>query len=370
VLALELARGDERSRELGLATWPLALFVAWSSLSLAWSGDIHEGSIEVAAFLLPFLLLALSLARLRWSRRLLLALLAELVAMALAFSLVGVYQWTTRDVFWNPKVIWSNAYAPYFRVNSVFWDPSVYGRFLVVTILACLVVVLALRPRWSPLAAVAIALLWLGLALSFSQSSFAALAAGVVAAALVVWRWRAAWPLTLAVVIFAGVGLATPQLRHRALGEGKGGGLASITGSRSELVRHGVRIAVEHPLVGTGVGGFKRAYADLTGLKGRDPRKAASHTTPITVAAEGGIVGLGLYLWIVAAALIMAFVRVGKSFAGRTALVCAIGLTAITVHSLFYASFFEDPVTWSLVAIAAAAVPLLLTHERDGAAAD
>ena len=62
--------------------------------------------------------------------------------MALVFSAIGIYQYETRDVFWNPKLLVANAYAPFYRVNSVFWDPSIYGRFLVVAILACLVAVL------------------------------------------------------------------------------------------------------------------------------------------------------------------------------------------------------------------------------------
>ena len=60
-------------------------------------------------------------------------------AMAVVFAAIGVFQWITRDVFWNPKVIVGNAYAPFYRVNSVFWDPSIYGRFLVIAILASLV---------------------------------------------------------------------------------------------------------------------------------------------------------------------------------------------------------------------------------------
>ena len=65
--------------------------------------------------------------------------------MAIVFAAVGFYQYDTRNVFENPKVITSNAYAAYFRVNSVFWDPSVYGRFLVVAL--CPTVVLLVRGR-------------------------------------------------------------------------------------------------------------------------------------------------------------------------------------------------------------------------------
>ena len=64
--------------------------------------------------------------------------LGGLVGTALAYATVGMYQWVTRDVFWNPGIIVGNAYAPFFRVNSVFWDPSIYGRYLAVAILVTL----------------------------------------------------------------------------------------------------------------------------------------------------------------------------------------------------------------------------------------
>ena len=355
LLAYEIFRGDERARELGPIAWPLAAFVTWSSLSLVWSLDIREGSIYLDAFLLPFTLLAVAFVRLRWSRRLLLGLLAELAGLALLFTFVGIYQWQTREIFWNQKLGVSNAYAPFFRVNSVFWDPSVYGRFLAVAMLGCLVLVIArVRRPWAVVATVAIVLLWIGLLLSFSQSSFAALLAGVVAAALVSWRWRAAIPLTIAAVLVAGLGLATPQLRAK-LFDKTHGGLNSITSTRASLVVRGIRIALHHPLAGVGVGGFRHAYGDLTGIKGLKLQKVASHTTPVTVAAETGVPGLALYAWLLAVALVAAFQRAGPSFSGRVQLVCAVALVSIAVHSLFYASFFEDPMVWGFLAIAVGA---------------
>lgn len=363
VLALEIYRGDKRSRELGPIAWPLAAFVVWSAISLIWSIDVRRGSTELDATLLPFTYLAISLARLRWSRRLLQGLLVQLVSMALVFALVGVYQYETRDIFWNPKVINSNAYAPFFRVNSVFWDPSIYGRFLVLAILACLALVVTRVGRpWLAVTTVVIVALWVGLALSFSQSSFTALVVGVVAAALVAWRRRAAIPLLAVSMLLIPVALLTPQARARVI-NGKKSDLSSITSSRSTLVTHGIRIAVDHPVIGVGLGGFRRAYADLTGLSGRNLRKAASHTTPVTVAAEEGIIGLALFLWLLGAALLVTFRRAGPSFSGRTQLVCALALTAIAVHSLFYADFFEDPMTWGFLAIAVAA-PLTLSSEE------
>ena len=132
--AWRLVRGDDRARELGPLAWPLAAFVAWSGLSLAWTGDLRQGAITLLFFFLPFGLLAIVLARLPWSRRWMEGLYGLLAVMAVVFAFVGLYQWGNRDVFWNPKVIVANAYAPsgfFYRVNSVFYDPSIYGRFLV-----------------------------------------------------------------------------------------------------------------------------------------------------------------------------------------------------------------------------------------------
>ena len=112
LLAWELLQGDARARELGPAAWPLAAFVAWSGLSILWTQDVRQGSIDLLFFYLPFGLLAIVLARLAWSRLIAIGLLVELTAMALVFAAIGIYQYETRDVFWNPKLLVSNAFAP------------------------------------------------------------------------------------------------------------------------------------------------------------------------------------------------------------------------------------------------------------------
>jgi O-antigen ligase len=139
-------------------------------------------------------------------------------------------------------------------------------------------------------------------------------------------------------------------VRHEITGKSSRG-LNKITSGRSNLVSQGIHIAVEHPVVGIGVGGFRRAYAERTGVKGTDPKRVASHTMPITVAAEGGVVGLALLCWLVVAALAATLLRLGVGFTSRTSLAIGVALVAITVHSFFYAAFFEDPLTWSLLGL-------------------
>jgi hypothetical protein len=264
---------------------------------------------------------------------------------------IGIVQYETRNIFWNPKVRVDNAYAPsgwFYRVNSVFYDPSIYGRFLVVAILASLVIVLRRRgdPLWAIAAGLTIVITWAGLLPSFSQSSFAALMVATFVAAILVWRERSLLLIGVAVVVLVVGVLASPSIRHKA-------SLSNVTSGRSTLVSTGMKVALHHPVLGVGVGGFKRAYADLAHLKGKDPKAAASHTTPITVAAENGLPGLLLFVWLLATALLLAFRRLGRDFDGDARLVFGLAFVAILVHCVFYNALFEDPTFWGLLALIA-----------------
>jgi hypothetical protein len=348
-LAWELFGESPRTRELGPLTSPLALFVGWEGLSLLWSKDVRQGAIELLFFVLPFGLLTVALARLPWSRAWVLTLYVQLAAMALVFAVVGIVQYETRNIFWNPKVRVDNAYAPsgwFYRVNSVFYDPSIYGRFLAVAIIASLVIVLYRRADvlWSVAAVLTLGITWAGLLPSFSQSSFVSLIAAVVVAAVVAWGRRSLLLVAAIVVLLVIAAAASPAVRHKA-------SLSHITSGRSTLVSKGVRVAVHHPVLGVGVGGFRRAYAEVAHLRGKEPKAAASHTTPVTVAAETGLPGLALLAWLVAVALLVGFRRLVRGFDGAARLALGLALIAILVHCLFYNALFEDPTFWGLLAL-------------------
>jgi O-antigen ligase len=359
-LAWSLCRDPPR-RELGTLAWPLAALVVWFGLSSLWTGDVRNGAILLFFFVLPFGLLAIALGRLRWSPRDARWLYGLLIGLAVIFAAIGIWQWAARDLFWNTELVLSNARAPFYRVNSVFWDPSIYGRFLAIAILALLALLLYPPRRSARLDLAlggAIVFVWVGLLFSFSQSSFVALAVGVVLAAVLAWRWRALVALLVIGAVMTPVGIASPQFDRvrESFAASPEAGLDRTTGGRSRLVSVGVSIARENPLAGVGIGGFKEAYSERV-TRRKDTRTVASHTTPVTVAAETGIVGLVLFGWLVAAGLLVAFrgSRVASDAAGRARIAAGLAFAAIFVHSLFYNAFFEDPLMWGLLAIATVA---------------
>src|SRR6266540_58197 len=355
-----LWRDPRRRRELGVVSWPLAGFVAWLGLSALWTNDPERAAVQLVAFIVPFGLLAIALARLPWSERALAWLCRLLLAMALLFAAVGIWQWTTKNVFWNQKVIADNTFASFYRVNSLFWDPSIYGRFLVVAILVALTLLLfgPWRRLDVPLVLV-IVVLWVGLLFSFSQSSFAALIAGVVVAAALAWRRRAGALViaAAAVLIMFGGPLTQSEDAGASLVAASEQGLNRATRGRFDLVKYGLRIAVEHPVAGVGIAGFEKAYRERVDVP-RRVKSPASHNTPVTVAAETGIVGLALFIWLVVVALGVPLRGAASTPTSAVArLAVGLGLTAIFVHSLFYAAFFEDPLTWGFFALAVLGEP-------------
>jgi O-antigen ligase len=171
-----------------------------------------------------------------------------------------------------------------------------------------------------------------------------ALIGAVLVGAVVVWRRASLFLVAAGIALVVLAVLVSPAVRHKA-------SLSHITSGRSTLVSKGVKLAVHHPVLGVGVGGFKRGYADLAHLHGKEPKAAASHTTPVTVAAELGVPGLLLFAWLVVVALLTAFRRIAPTYEGAARLAFGLALVAILVHCIFYNALFEDPTFWALLAL-------------------
>ena len=168
--------------------WLLLSAVVLYALQATYSSDHTKAAENIAFFYVPFGLLFVLLRDVRWTRELLLRCLGVAVALAVVFAGVGFVEYYRKSLFLNPKLVSANQYDNYFRVNSLFFDPNIYGRFLALVMIAVTTVVLW-RPRVRDVLAGAAVLAWLlaGLVTSFSQSSIAALLLGL--AVLAAWRW-------------------------------------------------------------------------------------------------------------------------------------------------------------------------------------
>jgi O-antigen ligase len=331
--------------------WLLLAAVVLYALQASYSSDLGKAAENVAFFYVPFGLLYLLLRDAPWTRELLLACLGVAVALAVLFAGVGFVEYFRKSLFLNPKVVAANEYDNYFRVNSLFFDPSIYGRFLAMVMIAVTTGVLWARERRAQwLGAVVLAWLLCGLITSFSQSSIAALLLGL--AVLAAWRWdvRATVYVSVALALVALVAvLAAPPSLHFGL-KGSGGSADNATSGRTKLISGGVKLFADRPLYGFGSGSFEREYKRRGG-GGAQNATSASHTIPITVAAEQGLAGLALYVALVLTALLTLFRAAGRS-PPRVALAAC--FAALVLHTWVYADFLEDPITWTLLGIGAA----------------
>jgi putative inorganic carbon (HCO3(-)) transporter len=218
--------------------------------------------------------------------------------------------------------------------------------------------------RWRtwPLVAL-IALMWAGLLFSYSQSSMIALLAITLALAIATGDGR----VRRAVAMLAVLGVVA-ACAYVAVQVADGESLNRVTSDRTERVQDATRVIEKHPLVGVGIGGQPRASRRLA-HSDRPTPNFVSHTTPLTVFAELGIVGLVLYAW-----LLVGGTRLILRLRRRDdALGLALGATfvGLFVHALFYSGFLEDPLTWLVIGIAAAycAQPVVARRRREVAPA-
>ena len=365
----------------------LATFVVLYALQSLYSDDFSKALQNACFFLVPFTVAYALLRDVPWSRRLLTWTLALVAAEAVLFVLIGSVEYVTRSLFWNDQVIRSNEFHTYFRVNSVFWDPNVYGRYLALVLVVVTAALLWAKERrafW--VLAATIAILWLGLAQTFSQSSFIALLAGLATLAALRWSWR--W--TLGAVLVGLVGAVLVVTLVGGSGKVNFSRLNIDTSGRANLVQGGLDLFAERPVWGYGAGSFQAAYRDHRANK--DIPVSISHTEPVTVAAEQGLLGLVTYGALIVCALWTMCAGITSSRAASDGSASAVGGTgggvlrtsspasspppvtgpaaralpslparaavlaafvALLVHTLSYAGFFEDPITWVLLALGA-----------------
>jgi putative inorganic carbon (HCO3(-)) transporter len=346
-----------REREPGWTEIALMAFVVLYALQSLYSGDFEQALKNLAFFYIPFMLLLKLLITVRWTPRVVTGCFALAVALALCFAGIGFVEYATKHLFLNQKLIQSNQFESYFRVNSLFFDPNIYGRFLALVMIGLGAILLwPRRGRDVLFAAGALVVLWGALVVTFSQSSFTSLLAGLAVLAALRFGSR---PVVGAVAAVALIGVvvivAAPGTIN--LNPKSGRSVDKATSGRVDLIRGGLTMFTDRPLFGFGSGAFSEQFRKREAVGSREAA-SASHTIPITVAAEQGVPGLASYLAVMIASFGLLFQGLGQlrrrdpppRLVSRAYLAAA--YTGLVLHTMLYAAFLEDPITWTLLAAA------------------
>jgi O-Antigen ligase len=356
--AWERLRGEPRDGRPAAGRFEMALLAAvlLYAVQATYSSDFEQALKNVVFFYVPFALLLKLLLTVRWTRALAAACFGAVVVLALLFAAIGFWEYGTRELLWNRRVIESNEFESYFRVNSLFFDPNIYGRFLALTMVGLAAWLLwGRRTREALVAAATLAVLWGGLVLTFSQSSFAALLVGLIVLAALRWGARPVAAVTAAAIAAALVAaLAFPGPIGVDLASESS--VDDATSGRFDLAEGGLSMWADRPLLGFGSGSFAATFREREDASSRQA-SSASHTAPLTVAAEQGLPGLAVYVWLLLAAAGVLLGGLGalrdrgppsEALVARAAVAAA--FASLLFHTMTYAAFLEDPITWALAA--------------------
>ena len=334
----------------------LALCVVLYAVQAVYSSDFEKALQQMVFFYVPFALLYRLLRDLDWTAELVRRCLLVTVGLALVFSMIGFYEYATKTILLNSKLVVANELHTYFTVNSVFFDPDVFGRYLALVMVLLAVVLIYDRPeREQGMSVGVLAVLWACLVLTLSRSSLGALLVGL--AVLAALRWKPSRALVTAAAVIA-VGAIAIIALPRTFGLNQG--INGASSGRGNLVSGGLSLFADRPLWGYGSGSFSTEYK-------RHNRQiatslSASHTIPVTIAAEQGLIGELAYVALVLVA-IGCLIRGARRDPVRSAVAAA--FIALVFHTMLYADFLEDPTTWVLLGVGVA----LASLDRTGAGA-
>ena len=348
--AFEVLRGPPHepthARAPARATvWParlLALYVGLYAIQATYSPDFEKALQQMVFFYVPFALMFCLLRRLDWRSGLLRRCLVLVGALAVAFAFIGFVEYATKTIILNPKLVTQNDLHAYFTVNSVFFDPDIFGRFLALVMIGLVAALLYARRGREQLALTAVlAVLWAGLVLTLSRSSLGALLLGL--GVLGTLRWRPRKTLIVAAVMIV-AGLAAVVARPTTFGLNQGFNGASS--GRAGLISGGVHMFGERPVWGFGSGSFITEYQREH--HGTATTLAASHTIAVTIAAEQGLIGELAYVALVLATM---FVLLAGARGDPARMGVGAAFVALMLHTNLYADFLEDPLTWALLGV-------------------
>jgi putative inorganic carbon (hco3(-)) transporter len=318
---------------------PLGLFVGWAAITMLWAPDLSFGLPEVIKWIeiILVMLLAIDVAQRRGAQW----VLTGVFATAALQALIGIYEARLR----GSGPLGFQLSAGVYRAYGTFEQPNPFAGFvgMVLPLGIALTVYFGFRILESGLRRINIArllpdvlrfalyavitlLLAAGLFLSFSRGAWlgtaAALGAIIVFAPRRLWIGLALGAIALVgLVALSGAGLLPAAINERLADAGTLFDLRDVRGvpindanyaliERQAHWQAALNMLSEHPWTGVGFSNYQPAYEQYRLLNWPMPLGHA-HNIYLNVAAETGLIGLGLYLllWISILALTFRTIR-------------------------------------------------------------
>jgi O-antigen ligase/tetratricopeptide (TPR) repeat protein len=333
--------------------------VPWSTTLIAEAGRTLDVLTSLSAGLVCLLILRVRSASdpVRWLRE------ALIVVAAFTVALLGLRE----KVFVHFAL-----HDPSWRIFSTFFNPNPLGGFFAFVFPLAASATLAARQRWQQtLWGAAGLLLLVAILPTYSKGAVVALTAAMLVYCLLGVRAsaRPARNTALLLVLLAALAFAVvvallvlPGLKHQL--QGMLGTKSASNMFRVLTWKGTLRMALAHPWLGVGPGGFVYAYTKYA-IAGY---VQAAHENYLQVMAEQGVPGLAAFLWVMGATLFTGLraLRRADSFGGR---MLAIGgmasIVVLLVHSLFDYDWYLGAIGLGFWLVAG-----LLAHQAHGRAVE
>jgi O-antigen ligase len=352
------------SRNIYLTSHPVGAlllvgFMTWAGVSLVWGESMSAGLEDFMRYGLNAALLLIAYTALSDRRRVVWVVVAFVLGAAVN-ALYGVAFPPDTDAG-LPVRAEGGAGTPH-----EFATMLAAGMFFAVSLVA----VRANPPWMRALGALMLPLGIAGIALSLSRAGLVALGCAVIAGIFFGGRWRGRVLILALALLVPIVGyytvVADDAATERVTSAGDGSG-------RTTLWQVGLRIIEDNPLKGVGVGNYKENvihYVVQPGAILRNDlvvdKSLIPHNVYIHVTAELGVVGLALFVGLVAFSFFAA-IQAARNFAATNDLgmellarACAVTLVAISAGNFFSSQQFNKQF-WFLMALGPALLALSRT---------
>ena len=299
-----------------------AAFVVWNAMTLLWSyaPAAAEAKVLTLGQLLVMFWLIWELCATAASQT---ALMAAYVAGAAVASVLTILRFA------------QGLETYYGRYAATGFEPNDLGLTVALSIPLALHLALCGRGtlRWLWRGAVALAI-----AAIILSASRTALVVSIAGFAYPLWTWRksdlsqkVSCLALLSLLVLGPLYLAPSSSRQRLatrLAEASTGTLHN----RTQIWKAGVKVFLEHPLLGVGAGGYPEAVRPRLGTPAIAGHRYVAHNTYLSVLVESGLIGFALFALTIL--LLAAFVRMmpstERALWSVMLLVCGLGVTTLT----------------------------------------